>query len=111
MEIQRPFLETEKANILAQARNRGKLQALNSGKLQVEIQRPFLETEKADILAFAHDFGVPYFKDTTPSWSTRGKLRASVFFFPLFFPCLFESMRVIYMALCRHRMCVICGLT
>lgn len=24
---------------------------------------------------FAHKFGVPYFKDTTPSWSTRGKLR------------------------------------
>ena len=24
---------------------------------------------------YAHTFGVPYFKDTTPHWSTRGKLR------------------------------------
>jgi hypothetical protein len=23
-------------------------------------------------------FGVPYFKDTTPSWSTRGKLRSQL---------------------------------
>ena len=23
-------------------------------------------------------YGVPYFKDSTPSWSTRGKLRASL---------------------------------
>lgn len=27
------------------------------------------------IFDYAHTFGVPYFKDTTPHWSTRGKLR------------------------------------
>jgi hypothetical protein len=27
------------------------------------------------VLEYAHSFGVPYFKDTTPAWSTRGKLR------------------------------------
>ena len=26
----------------------------------------------------AHAFGVPYFKDSTPEWSTRGKLRNQV---------------------------------
>lgn len=26
--------------------------------------------------AYAHAFGVPYFKDSTPPWSTRGKLRS-----------------------------------
>jgi len=26
-------------------------------------------------LDYAHKFGIPYFKDTTPHWSTRGKLR------------------------------------
>ena len=34
-----------------------------------------LPREKQDVLAFAHAYGVPYFKDTTPKWSTRGKLR------------------------------------
>lgn len=42
---------------------------------RVKIQRPLLSLEKAAIFDFAHTFGVPYFKDTTPHWSTRGKLR------------------------------------
>ena len=33
-----------------------------------------IETKKSDILDFAHAFGVPYFLDSTPTWSTRGKL-------------------------------------
>ena len=33
---------------------------------------------KVDIFAFAHGHGVPYFKDTTPDWSTRGKLRTKL---------------------------------
>lgn len=41
----------------------------------VVIYRPFLGLEKTDIFSFSHQFGVPYFKDTTPRWSTRGKLR------------------------------------
>jgi hypothetical protein len=34
-----------------------------------------LSLEKKFIFDYAHLFGVPYFKDTTPHWSTRGKLR------------------------------------
>ena len=41
----------------------------------VRVWRPMLPHEKQDVLAFAHAYGVPYFKDTTPKWSTRGKLR------------------------------------
>ena len=41
----------------------------------VVIYRPLLPLEKDDVLAYAHTFGVPYFLDTTPHWSTRGKLR------------------------------------
>ncbi|CAM9656523.1 unnamed protein product, partial [Discosporangium mesarthrocarpum] len=41
----------------------------------VEIWRPLLPFGKDVVLDFAHRYGVPYFKDTTPSWSTRGKLR------------------------------------
>ena len=41
----------------------------------VVIYRPLLPLEKRHIYEYAHTFGVPYFKDTTPHWSTRGKLR------------------------------------
>lgn len=41
----------------------------------VHVWRPLLSHDKTQIYAFAHQYGVPYFKDTTPSWSTRGKLR------------------------------------
>jgi tRNA(Ile)-lysidine synthetase-like protein len=41
----------------------------------VTVWRPLLAYSKDDIYTFAHQYGVPYFKDTTPSWSTRGKLR------------------------------------
>ena len=41
----------------------------------VRIWRPMLSREKSDVLEFAHLFGVPYFLDSTPTWSTRGKLR------------------------------------
>ena len=39
------------------------------------IYRPLLPLEKDGVFAYAHTFGVPYFLDTTPHWSTRGKLR------------------------------------
>ena len=42
---------------------------------RVIIYRPLLSLEKKDIFDYAHRLGVPYFKDTTPHWSTRGKLR------------------------------------
>jgi tRNA(Ile)-lysidine synthase TilS/MesJ len=41
----------------------------------VIVWRPLLSQVKEDIYHFAHQYGVPYFKDSTPSWSTRGKLR------------------------------------
>lgn len=41
----------------------------------VNVWRPLLAYPKDDIYDFAHKYGVPYFKDTTPSWSTRGTLR------------------------------------
>eukprot|EP00750_Incisomonas_marina_P028891 INCI6999.2.p1 GENE.INCI6999.2~~INCI6999.2.p1 ORF type:complete len:891 (-),score=151.00 INCI6999.2:923-3496(-) len=41
----------------------------------VMIWRPLFNLTKDPVLQFAHAFGVPYFKDTTPLWSTRGKLR------------------------------------
>lgn len=41
----------------------------------VHIWRPLLAFDKDAIFEFAHRYGVPYFKDTTPKWSTRGKLR------------------------------------
>ncbi|CAM9186684.1 unnamed protein product, partial [Sphacelaria rigidula] len=41
----------------------------------VRVWRPMLPFDKDVVFDFAHKFGVPYFKDTTPSWSTRGKLR------------------------------------
>lgn len=42
---------------------------------RVFIYRPLLSLEKSAIYDYAHCFGVPYFKDTTPYWSTRGKIR------------------------------------
>ncbi len=42
---------------------------------RVRILRPLLPHPKTSIFDFAHMHGVPYFKDTTPQWSTRGKLR------------------------------------
>jgi len=41
----------------------------------VTLYRPLLSLEKTEVYDYAHKFGVPYFKDTTPHWSTRGKLR------------------------------------
>lgn len=41
----------------------------------VLVWRPLLSHHKDEIYSFAHRYGVPYFKDSTPSWSTRGKLR------------------------------------
>eukprot|EP01083_Nonionella_stella_P201395 736815_1 len=39
------------------------------------IWRPLLIHHKRDIFDCAHKFGVPYFKDTTPKWSSRGRMR------------------------------------
>ena len=41
----------------------------------VTIYRPLLPLNKGEVYDYSHKFGIPYFKDTTPHWSTRGKLR------------------------------------
>lgn len=41
----------------------------------VMIWRPMLPHPKTLIIDYAHRYGVPYFKDSTPAWSTRGRLR------------------------------------
>lgn len=41
----------------------------------VTICRPMIEYYKDVIYNFAHEYSVPYFKDTTPKWSVRGKYR------------------------------------
>tara|TARA_Y100000389_G_scaffold57308_1_gene53288 strand:+ start:1201 stop:2337 length:1137 start_codon:yes stop_codon:yes gene_type:complete len=42
---------------------------------QINIGRPMLDYYKTVIYDFANLFQVPYFKDTTPEWSVRGKYR------------------------------------
>ncbi len=41
----------------------------------VLIYRPLLPINKPLIIQFAKKYGVPYFLDTTPTWSNRGKMR------------------------------------
>ena len=44
----------------------------------VDIRRPLLSLDKTQILRVASDHGVPFFRDSTPAWSTRGRLRNEV---------------------------------
>lgn len=46
---------------------------------EVNLYRPFLKFRKNIIYDFAHKFNVPYFLDTTPKWSRRGKMRNEIF--------------------------------
>ncbi|GAB5368517.1 hypothetical protein AAMO2058_001325900 [Amorphochlora amoebiformis] len=41
----------------------------------VTIWRPLLPHNKVEIFTLAHKYGIPYFKDTTPKWSNRGRMR------------------------------------
>ena len=54
--------------------NLKKMQARES-QMGVQICRPFLELSKPDIYAMSVDAAIPYLKNTTPSWSNRGKFR------------------------------------
>ena len=45
----------------------------------VKIFRPFIGFKKQVIYDFAHKYGIPYFLDTTPKWSKRGKMRNEIF--------------------------------
>ena len=45
----------------------------------VTIVRPMIEYYKSSIDEYAHDNQIPYFKDTTPNWSIRGKYRKNIY--------------------------------
>ena len=45
----------------------------------VNIYRPLLDYHKDIIYKFAHEYNIPYFLDTTPKWSRRGKMRNEIF--------------------------------
>lgn len=49
----------------------------NNG-INVQIFRPLLSVGKDWIISFAHDHNIPYLRNSTPSWSERGKLRENV---------------------------------
>ena len=44
----------------------------------VTICRPMIDYYKDIVYTFAHENNIPYFKDTTPSWSVRGKYRNNI---------------------------------
>lgn len=46
--------------------------------LDVNIYRPLLNFYKDDIYEYAHYYEIPYFLDTTPDWSVRGKFRRRI---------------------------------
>lgn len=46
---------------------------------EVTVLRPLMGFYKREVFDFAHKYGVPYFKNTTPSWSIRGQIREEVF--------------------------------
>jgi tRNA(Ile)-lysidine synthetase-like protein len=45
----------------------------------VRITRPLIEFQKDRVFRIAHEYYIPYFKDTTPDWSNRGVLRRQLF--------------------------------
>ncbi len=53
------------------------LKKMKSEEVQfgVRITRPLLNAEKSDIYRISEALGIPYLKNTTPSWSNRGKFR------------------------------------
>jgi len=58
----------------------------------VNIFRPLLEYHKKSIYDLADEHLIPYFLDTTPKWSRRGKMRNEIF--PLFDTVFTPSWRV-----------------
>ena len=58
----------------------------------VNIYRPLLQYHKDSIYELSHTYQIPYFLDTTPTWSRRGKMRNEIF--PLFDSIFSKSWRV-----------------
>ena len=51
----------------------------NNNILNVNVYRPLLDYYKQPILDIAEEYSVPYFLDSTPDWSCRGKMRKNIF--------------------------------
>lgn len=62
---------------LARCQHLDSLKKMEMHEIQmgVSLYRPFLDVDKSVILDTAHRLGIPYFKNTTPEWSNRGKFR------------------------------------
>jgi tRNA(Ile)-lysidine synthetase-like protein len=62
---------------IAHCHHLGNLKKMEASEvhLGVRIMRPLLMVEKADIYHVSKAIGIPYLKNTTPSWSNRGKFR------------------------------------
>jgi hypothetical protein len=45
----------------------------------VHIHRPWLNVKKSAVYAVSEALGIPYLKNTTPSWSNRGKFRETFY--------------------------------
>jgi tRNA(Ile)-lysidine synthetase-like protein len=62
---------------IAHCHHLGNLKKMEAEEVQlgVRIIRPLLTADKSDIYAVSKQLGIPYFKNTTPSWSNRGKFR------------------------------------
>jgi tRNA(Ile)-lysidine synthase TilS/MesJ len=62
---------------IAHCHHLGNLKKMEAEEVQhgVRIQRPFLAIEKTDIYAVSAQWAIPFLKNTTPSWSNRGKFR------------------------------------
>lgn len=62
---------------IAHCHHLGNLKKMEPEEVQigVRIMRPLLSVDKADIYKVSEEIGIPYFKNTTPSWSNRGKFR------------------------------------
>ena len=71
-------------NILTNITNKQHYENLNGMKFMSEIKfkndniifyRPMLTIQKSYIYELAHENRIPYFQDSTPKWSQRGKIR------------------------------------
>lgn len=62
---------------IAHCQHLGNLKKMEPEEIQlgVKILRPFLQISKSDIYRISHKLYIPYLKNTTPSWSNRGKFR------------------------------------
>ena len=74
--IQDDIVENIWTNI-ANCTHLGNLKKMQTEEMQmgVHIVRPFLSAEKSTMYKASDALGIPYLKNTTPSWSNRGKFR------------------------------------